>query len=50
MPKLCRLKKIDVLLEHISSFRENTEVNELREKVEEMRTELKDDNLSIITQ
>ena len=43
-------KKKDALLEHISSFGEKTEVEGLKQEVEEMRTEIKDKNLSLITQ
>ena len=49
MPKLCRSKK-DALLEHISSFSENTEAKGPKQETEEMRAEINDNNLSIITQ
>ena len=44
------LKKKDALLDHISSFRENEEVKELRNDLEETRAEIKVNNLSINAQ
>ena len=48
MPKLYRSKK-NALFEHIANFRENTEVKGLKQEVEEMRIEIKNNKLSIIT-
>ena len=43
-------KKKDALLEHISSFRENTEVKRLKNEIGKIRTEIKDNIFSLITQ
>ena len=41
-------KKEDALLENISSFRENTEVKELKQEIEGVRANSNDNNSSII--